>query len=346
MLRALLAWWTAQMAELLALALRRRQAAEPDGLLVTAPTLPDGSVPALEVARRRGGGMALVGRFDPALQQAALRRALRRRRGEPVFLALGTRLLAREVTLPAAAESALPNVLRYEMDRLTPFAAADVHWGWRVLGRDRTVGELRVELWMVPKSWAAAALEALRRAGVAPTALEGRLPEGGVRHMPLDAPDAARASLARLRLRLAAGLAAALAVACLALPLLRQSLALEAAEARIAALRPEVAEAEALRRRIDQARAGAGAVAAAVARAREPLVALALLTDALPDDTFLESLTLRQGRIAIEGESAAATRLIAALAGQPHIRNPGFTAPVLRLESGAEAFSIQAEYAP
>ena len=110
----------------------------------------------------------------------------------------------------------------------------------------------------------------------------------------------------------------------------------------IAALRPPMATVDALRHRL----AGdVGAPAAARAHAGDTLQALATLTDLLPDDTFLSMLSLQHGRLRLEGQSAAATRLIGALSEEPHIRNPGFAAPVLRSDAGTDVFAIEAEFA-
>ena len=89
----------------------------------------------------------------------------------------------------------------------------------------------------------------------------------------------------------------------------------------------------------------AGAAAAARAHAGDTLQALATLTDLLPDDTYLTTLSLQHGKLRLEGQSAAATRLIGALSAEPHIRNPGFAAPVLRSDAGADVFAIEAEFA-
>jgi general secretion pathway protein L len=77
-------------------------------------------------------------------------------------------LLEREVALPLAAERDLDRVLGYEMDRFTPFSAADVHWARGAVRRDRTKGQIRFRLSMVPKQAIASTLEALRMAGRPP----------------------------------------------------------------------------------------------------------------------------------------------------------------------------------
>jgi general secretion pathway protein L len=155
-----------------------------------------------------------------------------------------------------------------------------------------------------------------------------------------------RVARERLAWRLAVGGCAAMAAATIAVPVLRQSLALAAVEDRIAELRPQVEQAEMLRQRIAAGSAGSGRIAAARQQAAEPLMILAALTDTLPDDTWLASLSLRQRHLMLEGHSAAANRLIAALASEPLLHNPSFAAPVMRAETGGELFTIQAEAGP
>jgi general secretion pathway protein L len=62
----------------------------------------------------------------------------------------------------------------------------------------------------------------------------------------------------------------------------------------------------------------------------------------LPDDTFLTSISLRRDHLTMEGHSTAATKLIAAMAADPGLKNPSFGAPVLRGENGTDVFTIQA----
>ena len=88
-------------------------------------------------------------------------------------------------------------------------------------------------------------------------------------------------------------------------------------------------------------RANSGQVAEAQRRAETALRVLGLLTDLLPDDTFLTSISLRSDRLTIEGRSAAATRLIALLAAEPRLKNLLFAAPVVRGENGTDVFTIQ-----
>jgi general secretion pathway protein L len=160
----------------------------------------------------------------------------------------------------------------------------------------------------------------------------------------LDHEDPARRARVRLGWRLATGASAALAVAVVAVPLIRQSLALADVDAQITALRPGMDQVDALRRQIADGSAGAGRIAAARERGTVALRVLGVLTDLLPDDTYLTSIALRHDQLTIEGHSTAATKLIAAMSGAPQLKNPAFGAPVVRAEDGTDIFTIQAGF--
>ena len=147
--------------------------------------------------------------------------------------------------------------------------------------------------------------------------------------------------------RMALALCGALAAAVILVPFARQSLALAQTDSDIAALAQPVAEATALRRRREAAMAGGDVLQAARLRLGDPLRVLAAVTDALPDDTWLTDLTLRQRRLTLGGQSAAAVRLIARLSANPAFRGAAFTAPVTRGDTGhGDQFAIGAEIVP
>ena len=211
---------------------------------------------------------------------------------------------------------------------------------------------------VAPTAWLRAPMERLASLGLRPIAVEST-GGGQADDDPPSAPDCYRilledaesngASRAKLARQCLAAACIALAAAVVVEPLIRQSWDLAgggAAEGQIAALRPRMDQVDGLRRRIASGSAGAGQLAAARVHGSAALRLLGLLTDLLPDDTFLTSLSLRHDRLTIEGRSAAATKLIATMAGDPNLKNPSFAAPVVRAENGAEVFTIQAGLGP
>lgn len=338
MLGTVLTWWATQMRSWLPAG-----GADARDLLVAEP-LPSGR---LRLLRRRRGATTELGIHgsDPAGLAAVLRRS-------PVLLRLPPGVvLERDVSLPLAAERDLATVLDLEMDRLTPFRADAVHWTWTVLRRDPERGLVSVRLHLVPRGRTAEALATLSGAGAAATTIEAP-GAGGTCRIPAG-PGATRAGPWRRRAVPALTAACAvLAAAAAAVPFVAQWRRMDRVDDRIAALRPAVAEAEALRRRLSTGSTEGDAVSAERARLGEPLRVLAALTDAMPDDTFLSELTLRGGQVTVSGQSAAAARLVAVLAADPAFRNPGFSAPLTRAEPrpGATArrdlFSLRADTGP
>ncbi len=312
-------------------------AAQGDALLVDVQT------GHFELSMRRRGRETLLGRFG--MSEASLAQATRslRRRPRQVILRLASgALLERSVELPLAAERDVDRVLAFEMDRLTPFTAADVVWQTDLLQRDHAQRRLLLRLSLVPRRAIQSRLDLLSRAGLAPGWLEAVAADGAPRRLPLADHSTPRPYRAA---SIAAGAVAGLAVAVLAAPFVTQWLASDATEQAIAALQPQVTRVEALRKHL--ADAGSDALAAERNRVGNVLQVLATVTDTLPDDTWLTEFSLHQGKLNIAGQSPAAARLIPALAAEPSLRNPAFAAPVTRAPDGhADLFVIRADLAP
>ena len=340
MIELFLAWWAQHLLAWLPARLRGA-GRQPDALI--AEMLPEGGVSLLA---RRGGRETALGSFGPgAAGEAALQDTLGSRRGPLVLRPPPGVLLQRPVELPLAAERELGQVLRYEMDRLTPFALDEVHWGWAVERRDRIRGRVHVLLLVAPKAALAPVLAVLRRAGASPEALETA---GAVPHaIPLDPGRPGQERWRRRVLAVAAAGCAVLAVVAVGLPFVQQSLAMGTVDRRIKALRPQVDQAQALRRRIASGAAGADVLATQRAATGDAMAVLATVTDVLPDDTYLAELTVHGRVLTFSGQSGAAARLISALSANPALRDPAFIAPVTRNETAkADQFSIRAELAP
>ena len=86
----------------------------------------------------------------PAMLAAPLK--ARAAKADQVVLRLpAERGLRKVVSLPAATEASLGNVLRFELDRHTPFSSEQVYFGYRILKREADRQRLQVELQLVPK---------------------------------------------------------------------------------------------------------------------------------------------------------------------------------------------------
>jgi len=346
MLSQFLTWWRTQLSALLRLQPPSGEAQDGRALVIAVLELTPGAPLVVEALARRRGRDGSLGRFTlDSTGIAALHNAGTGLRG-PVLLRLPPGLLLEQrVTLPLAAERDLERVLTYEMDRLTPFLATELFWSWTLERRDSVAGQVRLRLSLVPKARLAQLLDALAGAALHPSALDAAAQDGTRRRLPL--AQGRPGWWARRGPVLAGALCAGLGVAAAGLPFLRQHQDAARIEARIAALRPQVDQAQALRQAVQSRAATIDVVQAERARVGDALGVLAALTIVLPDDTHLTELTLRRRVLSITGESAGAARLIAALEAEPAFRNPAFVAPVTRGTDGrAEAFSLRAEAAP
>jgi len=206
---------------------------------------------------------------------------------------------------------------------------------------------LSVRLSLIPKAKLDPLLTDLAAVGVQPTRVEiADGPDKGC-YLPING-DGNRAHHGAHRLLWpAAACCAALALAAVVTPFIRQELALASLAREIGAAKAAAAEADSLRQEIDRLSGSAGFIESERDKAGRPLVVLAATTRSLPDDTYLTEMELRQRKLTLSGRSAGAARLIGALAGDSEFRNPGFSAPVTRLEAlHAELFTINAEVRP
>lgn len=345
MFEPFLSWWAQQMLELLPRAWRQ-DGQRPEDALILAVQAPLAAVaPRVELLRRRRRVESSLGHFTLDAD-GALRAALQRQGRLPLTLRLPPGLLLeRSLVLPLLAEREAGQVLGYEMDRYTPFRAEELFWTWAIERRDRANARLHLRLSFVARAALQPLLTALGRLGAVPTGIEAAA-GSQLRRVPLDPATAARL-WRRGGLAALGGLCALLAVGAMLLPFLLQASAQAAVERRFASLQPVVTQVERLRRELAGRAAGVDVFAAERARVGDPLEVLATLTDLLPDDTFLTELSLRQGRLNLTGQSAAAVQLITALSANPVIRNPAFAAPVTRGPGGrGDQFSIRAEVTP
>jgi len=298
----------------------------------------------VELCLQGRGGRTSLGRYavGDGLQHA-LGRVSRALRGAAVLQVPAEWMLERQAVLPFSAELDLDGVLRHEMDRLTPFHTGEVLWDYTVARRDRERGRIHVRVRIVPLRQVEPLLDSLRRVGLIPVRIQAT-GFGETRSVPIvdmGSKEARKGRRITACLQIGAG---ALAVTTAALPFVLQTIARNDIEARIDAMRPQMTEAETLRKAIARGASTADVITATRAEVGNLLQAVAVLTEVLPDDTYLTQLTISQRKVSINGRSAAAARLIGVLAAHPLLHSPAFASPVLRDETNSgEVFSIRVE---
>lgn len=342
--RKALHWWLRELAQLLPARLRAAWGRGRQALTVTL----DAS--ALVLAARKPGESIALGALElgaePRAQRAQLKGMLataRLRDAEVVLVLPRAKALRKVIELPAAAAENLKEVISFELDRHTPFQAADVYFDGRIMGASARPGRLDVDLAVAPKGSVEPALVTLRELGIPPDRLIVQGDEDEAMNlMPASAGAVARSLSGRLSFGLGA-VAIALLLLTAFLPLWRMQDRLRAIEDQVTRARLAAVEADTLRKQID-----------ATLRLNEfltkrknerPTVTELLdeVTRLLPDNTWLAQLTLRDRTLALTGTSARAAALIAELEKSRLLSGVSFSAPVTQdPRQAGERFNLSA----
>jgi len=142
-----------------------------------------------------------------------------------------------------------------------------------------------------------------------------------------------------------AGLTAAVLVAALLVPGMREQRQLARINAEIARLDADVRAVERVQRELERKRKLLGTIGSIETSAIRPLPVLRDLTDLLPSDTWLTTLSLDTKGVELTGQAAAASALIPLLENSPRLERVEFSSPVTRGRD-KEQFRIRAAWEP
>jgi len=253
-------------------------------------------------------------------------------------------VLRTEVVMPLAAEASLRQALAYEMDRHTPFQAEEVFYTWRMMSRDREAGQLHFELCVTPREPVEANIELLKRLGLAPTGVDVTSPDGplGINLL----PEALRYRIVNQqdRLNWAIGAVAVFLMAfVMAQSLWLREHQVEAIGEAIDNVRAEAMAVQQIRKQIDDAGEAAGFLQSHKIENGYKLEMLAELSSILPEDTYLDRLSMHADTVQMQGKSENAQRLIELINASPYFENASFRGPTrLDNRSGKEIFDLSA----
>jgi general secretion pathway protein L len=248
-----------------------------------------------------------------------------------VVLVVGNDIvLHRRLSLPAVGGAVLKNVVRNEIERLTPIAGEDLALQYRVARHDRVQKRVLVDTFVTRAS----AVETLVAKWVARGWVIGgvTIRRGENVELSLDfSTEKQRSRTWRSAVPLPRWpLAVAVAASIIALyaPGLRYAAQRDAYAAEVSELRTAaVAARDTLARRDASVSRDRFLVQQRASRALA-LVAFDELTRILPDDTWLHQVHLRGGSIQIQGDSASASVVVQLLEQSPIFADAKFSAPI------------------
>ena len=264
----------------------------------------------------------------------------------PRWLMLDISQVLRPVlSVPAAAEARLREVMQHEIDRQTPFAPDQVSFEPRVLSRDPQTRQLKVELVVLPKARLDAALARLGPLAAGLAGVDVATTDGqrlGVNLLPL-----AGRSLRQNRGRdfnrwLSLGVVLAL-VAGMWLSLGNRQQALDDYSARVDSAKKQARDVRSLRNALRSSAEAANFLAKRRAQLPTTLEVLDDLTRRIPDSTSLEKISINDGNMVLIGQSQQASAMVGLLQGSALVRTPTLTGSVQTdPRTGKERFTLTA----
>ncbi len=347
-------WWGGEMAACLPAPLRERFARTRQRLVIAVSetgaqftyekgremrSLGEVSISAGDLAGQRDAG-----------QREAVARIIRKAgldAAEVILRLPRDKVLRRLVELPSAAAENLREVLGFEMDRHTPFKAAEVYFDYRLEGADPERKRIKVDLVVVPRAIADQAVRLATSWGLQPDQLAaGDEPDGGGAPPFNLLPPGATRTRTTLGRRLVAALGVLLCIllaVALYLPLKQKQEVLAVAEAQLAGARAEAVQADAMKKQVEEMLARSRFVVERKRNQHSATELLDELTRLLPDHTWVLKFGLRDGRLTLSGYSAKPSSLIGLLEQSGLLTEVRFSSPVtMDQKIGLERFNLTA----
>ena len=249
MFTTLVTWWKEQMRDLVPASLRFSGHSWRRTLLIAADKLDNCTVSFSLLGRK---GAVELGRHP--LSGHGLRETIQRlpssRRLVAVLRIDAGLFLERDAAVPIVAERDLKRVIGYEMDRLTPFQASEVFWTCAITKRDTERNRLHVRVAIVPRVRVQSVLDALQLVGIVPARIEADNGQSQPPAIPLIEDRAKRGWIGPRVTTCSLAACGGLAVAAVVMPFVFQAITQSALDSRIEALKPQLALAEGLRKKI------------------------------------------------------------------------------------------------
>lgn len=239
-------------------------------------------------------------------------------------------VLVRQLSFPLGVEENLRQVIGFELDRLTPFAADQALFDYRIRGRRPAERKLDVDLAVAPLSRIDPWIKVLTDEGLAPAVVESADAWPGANLLPPAARPKQSWMGSALNWLLVLVLVALLAAA-LGVPLWeKRSVAIELNQ-HLAVVRQQANEIIELREKLDKNIQSASYVLDKRRKTPRVVDVIDELTKLIPDDTWVEQLELRQGNLQLRGESALATALLEKLEASEFFAGVGFRSPLVQV---------------
>lgn len=263
---------------------------------------------------------------------------------ENIVLVPPKHILQKNLKLPLSSENNIREIIGFEMDRQTPFSTDQVYYDTRIIARDTEQEKLSLDLFVATRDYIDSLLAEIRNWSLSAVAVTFREKDGpaGINLLPDEEKTTPRGKHDTVTV---AGsiITFILFLTALYLPLLHQRNAISILENKVTTSRdmarqiqPLITEKEKILERdrfLTEKRLN-----------KLPVIkVLDELTKILPDDTYLERLTIRGDEMQINGESSSATSIIQLLEKSAYFQNTQPRSPITKdVTTSKERFFISA----
>jgi general secretion pathway protein L len=299
-----------------------------------------------------GGSRQTLGEFSRANGEAAIARLaeagqLVRGKADIVLRFATDFVLRPEMRLPKASGRVLRAALAFELERVSPVPPAELYFDHVVTHYDLPTNRVSLHVRAVRRNDFDQIRNLCHNLGLSVSAVtfESDARPGSLRTFPLDRSAVARALWRTAGVATLAVLAFVLLIAIAFATAARWSAAGDALSGAVANESIRAAAVERLVHRIDSTKAQ---IAYVLQRRSAPrfVETLAALSDVLPDDSWVDEISVTGAKLHIQGYSQAAAQLIARFDRSGAFANAQFTAPLVRsATNNTERFELSADIA-
>jgi general secretion pathway protein L len=258
--------------------------------------------------------------------------------------------LCKTLTLPLAAQSNINQVVSYELDRYTPFNVNQVYFATHIAQIDTDAEHLTVQLLLTPKKTLETLYKQCKALGILVQYVD-------VEHYPNDLEDiyhaynllpahlqTKRSNTPRLIMLGLTMLLGALSLSSLMLPVWLEYQAVNELQLKIAKIEKEAKAVKTLQADIETLNEENQSLIALKTAMPTVVSVLNELSALMHDDSWLAYLQYGDGQLQLQGESPAASNLLADLEASDYFAKVNFASPVTQDKaSGVERFQISAE---
>lgn len=329
--------WKAGLLDCLPVALRNKLAP------VVEPYVVELGDSQARVYRRIEGADKQLGTLDhrESHVDAGLASILNSRQAPLLVLLPATWVLRKQISLPAAALENLGQVIRFEMDRLTPFTADQVYYDYRVEQQSAADELIPVSVILVPRKKLESWLSLLEGASIHldKISAEGLWPDANF--LPEEARPGTSLKQAALKI-LPLALVIVLLLAAMAFPLWQKHNVAVAMKSKEIPLRKLANEVVGVRDQLLAEQERLQQLHAAWVQYPPAVDVLKVLTDLLPDNTSLQQMEIKQSQLILRGTSSQASSLIKLLEESSGFSDVKFMSSVVQ-QRGKEQFHLSAK---